>query len=139
MAETTLIKRLGEIKMERSFESLCSTLPNGEYTVKIIRKTRPRTLPQNSLMWLWFQCLEDETGQPKDDFHEYYKYKFLGRQLTVGNKVTKVAGSTKYLSTLQMSEYMEKIKADVAVEFGISLPLPEDLYYQDFVDEYRNR
>ena len=137
--ETKLIKREGKISMDRSFESMCSLLANGQYVVKIIRKTEPRSIPQNSLMWMWFQCMEESTGQPKEDFHEYFKYKFLGRQLAIGKEITRVAGSTTQLNTLQMSQYMDKIKAEALTEWGINLPLPEDLYYQDFIEEYKNK
>lgn len=46
---------------------------------------------------------------------------------------------SRQLTKQQMSDYMEKIKVDAATEFGIILPLPEDRYYNDFVEHYRNR
>ena len=50
MPEATLTKCNGEVSMDKSFDYLCSLLQNGTYTVKIVRKTQPRTIPQNSLM-----------------------------------------------------------------------------------------
>ncbi len=38
-----------------------------------------------------------------------------------------------------MTNYLEKVKADAATEFGIMLPLPEDRNYQTFISEYRIR
>lgn len=38
-----------------------------------------------------------------------------------------------------MTNYLEKVKADAATEFGITLPLPEDRNYEAFVAEYRIR
>ncbi len=139
MSETTLTKHNGAVTMEKSFDYLCSLLRNGVYTVKIVRKTAPRTISQNSLMWMWFKCMEEATGQLKDDFHDYYKAKFLSRQVAVGGRWVTVVGSTTKLNTLQMTDYLEKIKADAATEFGITLPLPTDRNYQTFVNEYRNR
>ena len=55
--EATLTKKDGKIQMDKSFEFMCSTLRNGEYTVTIKKKTQPRTLNQNALMWKWFQCI----------------------------------------------------------------------------------
>ena len=46
MAELILTKRNGEVSMDKSFEYLCSLLRNGVYTVKIVRKTEPRTISQ---------------------------------------------------------------------------------------------
>ena len=65
--EATLTKKDGKIQMDKSFEFMCSTLRNGEYTVTIKKKTQPRTLNQNALMWKWFQCigacLREYTGE----------------------------------------------------------------------------
>lgn len=139
MAEATLTKRDGVVSMDKSFDYLCSLLRNGVYTVRIVRKTEPRTIPQNALMWMWYKCIEEHTGTPKSDIHDYYKAKFLSRQVAVGNKWVTVVGSTTDLNTLQMTHYLENVKADAATEFGITLPLPADRHYQDFIDEYRHR
>ena len=137
MAEIILTKRNGEVSMDKSFEYLCSLLRNGVYTVKIVRKTEPRTISQNSLMWMRYKCMEEHTGTPKEDFHDYYKAKFLSRDVAVGNKWYRVVGSTTELNTLQMTNYLNKVQADAATEFGIMLPLPADRHYQSFIDEYK--
>ncbi len=125
--------------MDKSFELMTSLLRNGEYTLRIVRKTQPRTISQNSLMWMWYKCMEDATGQRKEDFHDYYKTKFLSRQAAIAGRWVTIIGSTTDLNTLQMTNYLEKVKADAATEFGIILPLPDDRNYQDFVTEYRTR
>ncbi len=137
--EASLSKRNGVVTMDRSFDLMCSLLRNGEYTVKIVRKTQPRTVSQNSLMWMWYKLMEERTGQRKEDIHDYYKTMFLSRQVAIGGRWVTVIGSTTDLNTLQMTNYLEKVKADVAAEFGITLPLPEDNLYQDFVSEYKIR
>ena len=139
MADAILTKRDGVVKMDKSFDYLCSLLRNGVYTVKITRRVEPRTIPQNSLMWMWYKCMEEHTGTPKDDFHDYYKAKFLSRQVVIGNRWVTVVGSTTDLNTLQMTNYLNKVQADAATEFGINLPLPADRHYQAFVDEYKVR
>lgn len=137
--EANLSKVNGVVKMDKDFNLMCSLLRNGEYTVRIVRKTQPRTVSQNSLMWMWYKCMEESTGQPKEDFHDYYKAKYLQRQVQIGRRVVTVVGSTTDLNTLQMTNYLEKVKADAATEFGIMLPLPEDRNYQTFISEYRIR
>lgn len=137
--DANLTKRNGVVSMDKDFNLMCSLLRNGEYTVKIVRKTKPRTISQNALMWMWYTCMEEATGTRKEDFHDYYKAKFLSRDVTVGNRWQRVVGSTTDLNTLQMTNYLEKVKADAATEFGIMLPLPEDRYFQAFVTEYRSR
>lgn len=137
--DANLVKRDGVVTMDRDFDLMCALLRNGEYTVKIVRKTQPRTVSQNSLMWMWYKCMEEATGQPKEDFHDYYKTKYLSRQVAIGGRWVTVIGSTTDLNTLQMTNYLEKVKADAAIEFGITLPLPEDRNYQAFVSEYKIR
>lgn len=137
--EANLSKVNGVVKMDKDFNLMCSLLRNGEYTVKIVRKTQPRTVSQNSLMWMWYKCMEESTGQAKEDFHDYYKAKYLQRQVQIGRRVVTVVGSTTDLNTLQMTNYLEKVKTDAATEFGIMLPLPEDRNYQTFISEYRIR
>jgi hypothetical protein len=136
--EANLTKADGKVSMDKSFDFMCSLLRNGKYTVKIVRKTEPRSIPQNSLMWMWFKCMEEATGQSKEDFHDYYKRKFLTRQIAIKGRWVDVVGDTKTLNTLQFSEFLEKIKADAAIDFGIMLPLPEDRMYRDFISEYKN-
>lgn len=136
--EANLSKENGVVSMDKSFELMCSLLRNGKYTVKITRKTEPRSISQNALMWMWFTCMEESTGQPKEDFHDYYKCKFLTREIAVRGRWVRVVGNTSSLNTLQFTQFLEKIKADAAVEWGITLPLPEDRTYRDFVSEYRH-
>ena len=139
MQKANLIKRNGEVKMDKSFELMCSLLRNGEYVVEIKRKAKPRTLAQNNLMWLWFKCMADTHGTTKEVYHDYYALKFLSKDVLMGDKWKKIPGHTKKLNTLQMTDFLEKVKADAAVEFGITLPLPEDKYYEEFVRYYENK
>ncbi len=139
MAKAVLIKKDGVVTMDKSFDYLCSTLPNGTYELNINRKIEPRTLPQNALMWMWFACIERETGTDKNDVHDYYCKKFLRRRICMNGEVDEVSGSTSKLNTLQMKVFLDKVQADAAAEFGINLPLPADKYYNDFINEYRHR
>ena len=137
--EVTLTKKDGQIVMEHSFDYLTAKLANGVYTLSIKRKTKPRTISQNALMWMWFKYMEEYNGTPKEDFHDYYKARFLGRDIEIRGRLVHVIRSTTELNTLEMTDYLNKIQADAATEFRIPLPLPADRQYQSFIDEYRNR
>lgn len=140
MSQTAvLVKEKGEVTMDKSFDFLCSQLRNGRYRVTIERYTEPRTLNQNALMWMWFTCIEQETGTPKQDVHDYYCNLFLRRTAVINGNETVIAGSTSKLNTLQMTDFLNKVKADAATEFGIMLPLPADRFYQEFINEYKYR
>ncbi len=45
--------------------------------------------------------------------------------------------STSKMTKRQMTEYMEKIQAEMLTEHGIRVPLPEDERFKDFQDFYR--
>jgi hypothetical protein len=137
--EAILTKKDGQVALSKSFEFMCSQLRNGKYRLKIERYTEPRTVSQNALMWLWFFCIEQETGTDKQDVHDYYCNLFLRRTAFIKGKEKIIAGSTSKLNTLQMTDFLNKVQADAATEFGITLPLPDDLYYQEFINEYQNR
>ena len=134
-----LTKRDGKVTMEKSFDFLCSLLRDGVYVLSIKRKTEPRTVSQNALMWMWFKCMEDNTGTEKQDWHDYYCAKFLMREANFGRKRFSVVGGTSTLNTVQMTDFMNKVQADAATEWGITLPLPADRYYQEFMQHYRYR
>ncbi len=40
------------------------------------------------------------------------------------------------LNTKQMTDFMMKIQADAASELGITLPVPDDRYFEDFYQQY---
>jgi hypothetical protein len=138
MVTTTLVKKDGEVSMQQSLDYICSKLANGTYDLTISRKREPRTVSQNALMWMWFECIGQETGTPKQDVHDYYCNLFLAKPVTVGNKTVMVAGSSSSLSTAQMTKFLNLIQADASTEFGIRLPLPADRFYNEFVKEYRH-
>lgn len=121
----------------RTLDGMLSTLANGKYLVTVERHREPRTLAQNALMWMWFSCIEHETGTAKEDVYNYYCRKFLSRVVVMNGQEVTVNGTSSMLNTAQMSEFMTKIQADAATELGIMLPLPADRYYQEFINEYK--
>jgi hypothetical protein len=49
-----------------------------------------------------------------------------------------IAGSTKGLTTEQMTEFLNQVQADAATEYGITLPNPEDMYFEVWAKQYGN-
>jgi hypothetical protein len=114
-----------------------------EYTVsvKIIRKNR--TIDQNKLYWLWLSCICSETGNNKDDLHELFKFQYLGTINSVIRFGDTTCGviknkSTSTLDTSEFTHYLERIQQFASAELGIRLPNPEDLYFQQFYETYKN-
>jgi len=115
---------------ERLWQKHLNTL-KGEVIITCEKKRKNRTIPQNALYWLWLTYLEDETGQPKEDFHDYFKKKFLIKILKLkGKKIIteKVVGSTTELNSFEFTNYLEKVKQMALIEFGVKLPNSDEAY-----------
>lgn len=109
--EATIIKKDGKANMDKDFNFMLSLLRNGEYTLTIKRKTKPRTMDQNALMWMWFRCvggaLREFTGEAYwstkegvETIHDLYCKKFLTKMVvTPKGETTELARGTKGLST----------------------------------------
>jgi hypothetical protein len=85
------------------------TLKNGRIWIKLAPYNKRRTIDQNKLYWVWLTLLEEETGQPKEDIHAYFKKQFLSRVATINGKKETLIGSTTELSTKEFTEYLEKV------------------------------
>ena len=123
----------------KKVERLIGWLMNGNYELKITKKVKRRSLPQNRLMWMWFACIGQDTGQSIDSIHDYYTYKFLPRYITeleTGAQV-RVPGHTSTLTTEAFTEFLNQVQADAATELGITLPAPEDLAWEEFEAQFK--
>ena len=114
-------------------------LPDKQYDVEIRLRRKKRTLDQNALYWAHLSCISQETGNSTEDLHEYFRQKFLGCEkhiVQVGNEDSVVVRrSTTKLDTKQMTEYMDKVWQFANDSLGIILPLPEDKYYEEFIEQ----
>ncbi len=106
------------------------------YTVEIIEKKANRSISQNSLYWLWLTCIEFETGNNRDDLHDIFKHKFiLPKEVNIlGEKIMKWTTTDK--DTLQFKHYLDKIQIFASTELVITLPNPEDQYWNEFYNYY---
>lgn len=111
-----------------------------KFEIDIKLRRERRTIPQNSLLHLWFKCIEDETGQDSESVKLLCKEMFLGySEINIFGRVAYELISTAALNTLQMNEFMAKIQAWAASELGIILPIPDDLIFTQFYDNYRDK
>lgn len=137
MAKTvTMRKQEGRLTFDTELAYVFSTLANGTYHITIKRASEKRSIPQNDLMWMWLTCIERETGTPKDDVYMYYCKKFLMKTIQVGEKWERIYTTSSKLNTEQMTEFLNRIQADAAQELGITLPLPEDRFFEQFYNQF---
>lgn len=137
MAKTVIMtKNEGRLTFDVDLPYVFSLLKNGKYTITIKKASEKRSVPQNDLMWMWLTCIERETGTPKDDVYMYYCKKFLMKTIKVGDKEERIYNTSSKLNTEQMSEFLTKIQADAATELGITLPKPEDRFFEAFYAQF---
>ena len=120
-------------------EVMLSDATYGTYLLTFERAKKPRSSEQNRLMWLWFTCIAKSWSEATNrtftsqDVHDAYCLMFLPVQTPKGA----VAGKTSGLTTEQMTEFLNKVQADAASEYGITLPNPEDRYFEIWAKQYR--
>lgn len=136
---TTVEKRNGTADIETAVKWLRSALatkPNGAYELTLTKASRHRTIPQNRLMWMWFNCIEEETGTPAMDVHDHYCKMFTLEPITINGRQEMVVRGTKNMDTAKFTEFLEKVRADVATESGIRLPSPDEQGFEEFARIY---
>ena len=116
---TILEKRDGKVTWEKPLDLLLSLLPNGKFTLTIKKQAKDRSVSQNALMWMWFACIADTTGNTKEEVHDAYCYMFLSRPVTMGSRSGIIPMGTSGLNTEEMKEFLDKVQADEA-QMGIT-------------------
>lgn len=138
MAKTVIMKKQdGRMTFDTELPYLFSTLSNGTYTITVKKVQEKRSIAQNDLMWMWLTCIENETGTPKDEVYMYYCKKFLMKTVTMGQKMERIYMTTSKLNMEQMTEFLNKVQADAASELGITLPTPQDRFWEAFYADYK--
>jgi len=98
------------------------------WTVELKRKTKGRSLSQNALYHKWLGIVAQDTGNDHDDLHEFCKDKWCPVKVVEMFGEQKEVRSTKKLTTAEMTEYMDRVYAFFVGDFGILLPIPEELH-----------
>jgi hypothetical protein len=107
--------------------------------VKVDVAKEKRSLNQNRLYWLWVACIEQETGNDKNNLHEFFTLEFLPLiQQMVFKKLIYKRTSTTTLDTKQFTEYLNKIQIFSSTELGLTLPNPEDVQFEHFYNHYKD-
>lgn len=138
MAKVVVMRKQdGRLTFDVELPYLFSLLQNGTYTITVKRQSEKRSIAQNDLMWMWMKCIENETGTPKDEVYMYYCKKFLMRTVSIGERMERIYMTSSKLNSEQMTAFLNQIQADAASELGITLPTPQDRYFEQFYQDYK--
>lgn len=109
------------------------------WVVTVKRLQKRRTLPQNKLYWMWLTLLQDETGNDREDLHEYFIGSFLNfEEREIFGKTVYRMKRTSDLDTDEFSAYLQKIH-DFALTINIFCPWPESDSWESFYTQYSER
>lgn len=123
-------------KKEQAIKRFKKLLDTGA-TIELKEIKGKRSISQNALYWLWLTCIEAETGNSKEDLHEYFKVSINGyEEIKLYGKTLQIPISTTKDDTKQFKEYLDKIQIFASVELGIDLPDPDHKHFTDFYKEY---
>jgi hypothetical protein len=109
------------------------------YRAEWTKVVRPRSLNQNSYLWLCLAIAQDETGTDKGVYYQYYLEKFptLEVRQVFGEDVIIQLSSSQFNSK-QMTEFIDKIRNDLN-ENLIFTPDADDKRLQDIFEDMQNR
>lgn len=121
-----------------------------------------RSLDQNSLYWVWLTCIQEETGNDKNECHCLYRGLFLPKSDEYIEKIIRpelwlklkllinqfhyfkglndiinvISEHTPEQDTGLFSEYLKKIQIHARANFNIILLNLEDKHFFEFYKEY---
>jgi hypothetical protein len=108
-----------------SFLNHLNGLEGKRVMVTVAKETRRRTNSQNAYLWgVIYKLISDYTGATPEELHIALKYHF-GKKRFIGNIVA--PASTKAMDTIEMTEYIEKVRRWAAEELNINIPDPNEV------------
>lgn len=137
-------KSSGSVNDQRTVAQLLNFVPNGEYVITVETKQQwnrrqGRTNDQNALMWAYFRdaakVLNDYTGDTYWDsrrLHDYLCNMWRVDDITPEGEVWSKPMRTSQLSKAKMTEFLQRVQAWLATEYGCNVPLPDDDNYDEF-------
>lgn len=139
------IRKFTKSNISAPTEILCSWLESelkllgfGEWEISIQKPKRNND--QNACLHGWIKCISQETGQPIKDLYQYYCEKYnsqYAEYFTYYKSGVMESGSTSKMKINEFALFLTNIQAEVQTELGIRLPNRDDIYYSQFIDQYR--
>lgn len=127
VAEGKLLPTTSQKDMIRGY--LARFVSGSPVQVNFSPPSRGRTTKQNGYYWgVVLSMIATETGHTSEECHEYFKSLLLPRMfVTIAGKERSVPKSTTELTTVEMEQYLERIRAFAAAELRMNVPLPGEV------------
>lgn len=126
-----LIEGTVRLTNKKIFDKTLAQYDDCNIIVEVRREKNKRTLDQNAYYWgVVLKTISIDTGHTEQELHDILKsfipkktLPFIKKDGSIVN--IPVPRSTTELSTGEFSEYIERIRAKFAMEFGIIIPEAE--------------
>ncbi len=115
----------GRLKVEdvKGFSLCLFSLNNKEIEVSIGKPEKKRSNQQNKLYWKMLEIVCYETGNSKDDLHDYYRSKYWHEIIEIMGEKYKRLRSTTELTSEEFGVYLRDIWHNVHDNLDIDLPI----------------
>lgn len=107
---------------KKVFDNFIVKLKDSVVELRVRKWRNKRSIPQNSLYWLWVGIMADDLGYDPDELHQSLKAMFLIDK----SKRVPLVRSTTVLNKLEFTQYLDRVERLASVELGIILPQPEN-------------
>lgn len=111
----------GDDDWQRAADAILTLDPSKKWRVTIAPYVKNRTTDQNRLLWQWYTEISEHTGHTPEEIHEYCKASFLSPKfIRIGKGGVEYRTTTK-LTTIEMTDYMDRIRFWAHTELGMTL------------------
>ena len=110
------------------------TLDGKEVFVTIERWTekKQRSNQQNRYMWsVPYAIIAEYTGNSPEEVHELMCQMFNSKVVVIKNKEYRIPLSTASLSTIQLEEYLSRVREWASIELSLYVPLPNEVSFEE--------
>lgn len=118
----------------KAFEDYLASLPDGPVTIAVKRKGRRRSTDQNEWIWRALRIMAEDAGYEPHEVEDLH-YDLLVHRFGAVEVASRVDGvirtvpakTTRHMTTVEFSEYMEWLSRFAAKTYGCVIPLPSEM------------
>lgn len=110
---------------------------NATFEVIIQPEKKTRSHRQNRYYWAVVNCISQFVGESPEYLHYEFKSRYIEPEVIASKRNNRkfVTHTTTSLTTKEFANYTELCR-QVGLKLGLSIPLPDDAYHDQFMREY---
>lgn len=113
----------------RAFRECLYGMDGQDVEIVIKKRKKKRSCNQNSYYWgVVLKLISDYSGHTEDELHDHFRARFLA--VRTGDFMRWKMHSTTALDTVQMEEYLAKIRQWASETLALYVPEPNEVDYE---------